>query len=233
MNFRNFPASSAASVSLTDPSSAASRNSRRSLLACAAVSVLAGSVLTGCFPDDGTGPGSDDSSQNQESAPESGQTSSSDQPQAALTATDANGKPATLCDTKNLGITTEAPTGGAGSSFYTLKFTNNGDASCVLKGFPGVSLVTDNNGTQLGPSAKREENIESSPVTLEKGQTATSALRLSSVGPFDPEECKPASADGLRIYPPENTASAYLPLENVEGCRGDVPVLSVQPITQE
>lgn len=133
------------------------------------------------------------------------------------------------CLTSQLKVETSGQQGGAGSMLFNLVFTNTSDSSCSLNGFPGVSLVTDNNGTQLGNSAVRED-VSFEPVMLDPGAAAIAPVQLTSTGPLDPKECQPTPADGLRVYPPGEKKSAYVPMSNVEGCKGDVDILSVQPV---
>lgn len=199
----------------------------RATITLAALAVVSGLSLTACFPNqtDSVNQSSSNSGNAQNPSAESSLTGNgTDQTQGL----DEN-----QCATKSLELTTTTPESGAGSRFFDVKFTNKGDKPCELKGFPGVSLVTDNNGTQLGTSAAREDNVEYKPVTLDKGQSATAAVRLTSTGPLDPNECKPATADGIRVYPPGETNSAFIPMKDVEGCSGNVSVLSVQPVTAE
>ena len=213
----------------TDPrATRTARSARRAALAFATLTAISSIALAACFPEGGTH--SDSSSESSQSAE-----SSDAQTNAALT---AQGNQASkenddnICATNALDITTTEPHGAAGSTLYSITFTNKGDAPCVLNGFPGVSLVTDNNGTQLGASATREKNVEYQPVTIAKGQSATANLKLTSTGPLDPSKCEPTKADGLRVYPPAETSAAFIPMENLEGCAGDVPVLSIQPVVE-
>ncbi|MBC2681941.1 DUF4232 domain-containing protein [Corynebacterium anserum] len=134
------------------------------------------------------------------------------------------------CRTRQLKIDTAGMQGSAGSKLFNIVFTNTSHNPCSLNGFPGVSLVTDNNGTQLGKSAVRED-VSFEPVMLDPGGAAIAPVKLTSTGPLDPNECEPTRADGLRVYPPGETKAAFIPMSNVQGCRGDVNVLSVQPVT--
>lgn len=204
------------------------RSTRKAALVFAALTALSSTALAACFPEDGTS--SDSSSESTQSAE-----SSDAQTNAALTAQGGQASETNddnICATNALDITTTEPHGAAGSTLFSIKFTNKGDAPCVLNGFPGVSLVTDNNGTQLGASATRERNVEYQPVTIDKGQSATADLKVTSTGPLDPSECDPTKANGLRVYPPAETSAAFIPMENLEGCAGDVPVLSIQPVVE-
>ncbi|HEY4598010.1 DUF4232 domain-containing protein [Corynebacterium sp.] len=135
-----------------------------------------------------------------------------------------------LCTTPDLKIDADNMQGAAGSTLLDVVFTNTGDEECSLEGYPGVSLVTDNNGTQLGASADREESGGSEKVTLQPGDRATASVRITKVGALGPEECSPKAADGIRVYPPEETRSAYIELKGLEGCTGKDKYMSVQPV---
>ena len=135
-----------------------------------------------------------------------------------------------ICATSNLDIKTDNMQGAAGSTVLDVVFTNTGSEECTLKGYPGVSLVTDNNGTQLGASAEREEAADSPAVQLQPGDSATASVSITQVGALDPEECRPKAADGIRVYPPEETHSAYIELKGLEGCTGEPKYMSVQPV---
>lgn len=135
-----------------------------------------------------------------------------------------------LCETKNLEVKVANDQGAAGSQLFDLVFVNNGTDPCNLRGYPGVSMVTDNNGTQLGASAEREKQVDAPLVTLTPGDSALAPVRISKVGKLDPQECRPSSADGIRVYPPDETHSVYLPMDNLEGCSGKPRYMSVQPV---
>lgn len=101
---------------------------------------------------------------------------------------------------------------GAGQRSSWVIFHNTGSTSCVLAGAPGVSLVGNNDGTQLGQPADRTGDT-ATPVTIPAGNYAGALLNYTYVdkdgGNFnngkggDPG-CKAAPADGYRIYPPHS-----------------------------
>lgn len=160
-------------------------------------------------------------------------TATADSDSAGLAAAVDERKRDGLCATPDLKIGADNMQGAAGSTLLDVVFTNTGDEECSLEGYPGVSLVTDSNGTQLGASAEREESGESEKVTLQPGERATSSVRITKVGALNPEECSPKGADGIRVYPPEETRSAYLELKGLEGCTGKDKYMSVQPVRAE
>ncbi len=101
-----------------------------------------------------------------------------------------------------------------------LNFTNAGSTDCTLHGFPGVSFVGMDNGTQIGAPAVREGDAFPA-VTLGPGENTIAALKISRAENYDSDACSLQPVDGLRVYPPGETASAYLPLEGFNGCDND------------
>ncbi|WP_087062011.1 DUF4232 domain-containing protein [Corynebacterium glutamicum] len=124
------------------------------------------------------------------------------------------------CTTSELNISTGTQQGAAGSVLINLNFTNAGSTDCTLHGFPGVSFVGMDNGTQIGAPAVREGDAFPA-VTLGPGENTIAALKISRAENYDSDACSLQPVDGLRVYPPGETASAYLPLEGFNGCDND------------
>lgn len=124
------------------------------------------------------------------------------------------------CTTSELNISTGTQQGAAGSVLIDLNFTNAGSTDCTLHGFPGVSFVGMDNGTQIGAPAVREGDAFPA-VTLGPGENTIAALKISRAENYDSDACSLQPVDGLRVYPPGETASAYLPLEGFNGCDND------------
>ena len=135
-----------------------------------------------------------------------------------------------FCTTRDLKVTSDQPSGAAGSLNLDIVFANTSKSTCKMRGFPGVSMVTGGDGTQLGEPAQRELGQEVETITLKPGQTAYSSVRITRTGPMDPSTCKPRKGDGLRIYPPEDTKAAFVRLDNVRGCEGSATYMTVQPV---
>lgn len=138
---------------------------------------------------------------------------------------------AVACATQQLDIRLSNEQGAAGSRLADITFTNTSSTPCTLKGFPGVSAVTNDDGTQLGPAAERESGQGTTTVTLAPGRSARAGLKMTNIGVLDPASCQPQAADGLRVYPPGETASAFIRISGFEGCAGDANYLSIQPVT--
>ena len=118
---------------------------------------------------------------------------------------------------------------GAGSVYYTLKFTNQSGHVCVLAGYPGVSAV-DLRGHRLGSAGARTPS-EARVVSLTNGTTASAQLRITQAANFSPSACDLAAAAGLRVYPPNQTVSKVVPIP-FNACSRTGPVyLSVKAVT--
>jgi hypothetical protein len=125
------------------------------------------------------------------------------------------------CRTTNLKLSLGPSDGAAGHIFQALRFTNASNQNCVIVGFPGVSYVTGTNGMQVGPAADRDGAI-GSQIILKPGQVASTIVTFTDVGVFDPGVCKPTPTLGLRVYPPDSTASMFI-AQNGTGCAGTPP----------
>jgi hypothetical protein len=122
--------------------------------------------------------------------------------------------------------------GTAGTIFYTLNFTNLSGHPCLLRGFPGVSAV-NLRGRTLGKAAGRETGQTVRTVTLTNGHTAHAVLGIVDVGALPPTTCPPTTAAGLRVFPPNQTASKVIPFPFPACGRSGGPVfLRIRPVTR-
>lgn len=115
----------------------------------------------------------------------------------------------------------------AGSAHYELTLTNTGSSACTTGGFPGVSFVGDGTGTQLGAPARREGS-SGAALRLAPGQSASSDLTVVQAG--NHPDCSPQTADGLRVYPPDDRDSLFVRTTGLTACRSDAGVLRVGPL---
>ena len=100
--------------------------------------------------------------------------------------------------------------GAAGSVYYELKFTNLAGHVCHLLGYPGVSAV-GLGGHRLGSPASRNHARTPSVVTLARGATAEAVLQIIEAGNFPSASCHQVAAAGMRVFPPNQTASKVVP----------------------
>jgi hypothetical protein len=153
---------------------------------------------------------------------------------------------APLCTTANLDVWLNTTgNGAAGSSYYSLNFTNLSAHTCTLYGYPGVSGVTQA-GIQLGSSASRDATHAATVITLTSARTArafegstshntaTVILQITEAENFPTAMCRPITAAGLRVYPPGQKESTVVPFPFV-ACATSGPrylhVESVQKFT--
>lgn len=149
----------------------------------------------------------------------------------AATGGAATGEPA-RCTASVLSASRGGGDGGAaGSVELDLVLTNTGDVRCTLQGWPGVSLVGDGNGTQLGAAGELDRSSPHQTVTLDPGQAAHAPLRIAQAENYPQDTCQPVTADGLRVYPPGETNALFVPTDAFTACRNpDVSLITVQAV---
>ncbi|MDP9232758.1 MAG: DUF4232 domain-containing protein [Actinomycetota bacterium] len=142
----------------------------------------------------------------------------------ALTVTSASGGRAAAPSCKTSGLVVWMDTRGgaaAGSAYYTLELTNQSGHSCTLFGYPGVSAA-DLRGRRLGSAASRSPAARHL-VTLRNGAAAGAQLQIATAANFSRSACHQVAAAGLRVYPPNQTASKVVPFP-FQACSRTGPV---------
>ncbi len=125
----------------------------------------------------------------------------------------------TTCTTADLRVALGPGNGAAGSSYYPLFFTNLGTTPCTLYGYPGVSAVTSADGSQEGAAASRATGTTApATVTLAANGTASALLRIVAALNYPTATCHPATAAGLRVYPPGDLTAAFVPEADLQVC---------------
>jgi hypothetical protein len=131
--------------------------------------------------------------------------------------------------------------GAAGSTYFNLEFTNLSAHACTVSGYPGVSAVGFSN-QQLGIAASHNPQQPVSVVTLssgstkagtqgfQTGNTATVVLAITEAGNYSPSACHAVVAEGLRVYPPDQTASKMVPYPFVACSKRGPLILHVEAI---
>jgi hypothetical protein len=113
------------------------------------------------------------------------------------------------CHTGDLKVTAAYGDGAAGHYSINLRFTNRSGHTCTLYGYPGVSWVTGDNGTQVNDPFQRVSETKKT-ITLKPGATGHAMVVEVQVGFFDEKVCKPVSVRGYRVYPPDETAAIFV-----------------------
>jgi hypothetical protein len=146
----------------------------------------------------------------------------------------ADGTGQAACGTTSLQLTvdTSQADSGAGSTYYPLDFTNTSASACELYGYPGVSFVTTpaSAGRQIGAAARRGSAFPKVTVTIAPGQTAHAWLKVAEAGNYPSSTCQPATAGGLRVYPPGQTAAGYVSHRFSACSSGSAALLTVLPV---
>jgi len=158
-------------------------------------------------------------------------TTSAAAPTSATTTATAAG--VRKCVAAQLTATLGAGTGGgAGHQYPYLVLTNKGSTPCTVTGYPGVSFVGNGNGTQLGaPAARDAGGIAITTLTLAPGAAAHAQLDIVNAGNFDASTCNPKAADGLRVYPPDDTSALFVAATGFTACQNaSVIVIHVRPL---
>lgn len=148
----------------------------------------------------------------------------------AATTTKAPAGMAQKCSTSDLEVWLGLGEGGgtAGSTYLPLELTNISNHRCRLFGFPGVSAIAAH---QLGSPAQRNRARPTYHVSLAPGATAHTVLQFVDVDNFG-SRCKPVTATGLRVYPPDQFSAAEIPF-SFRACSAKGPIFltveAVQP----
>lgn len=122
-----------------------------------------------------------------------------------------------MCQTSELDVRTGQVTGGAGTFSVPLILTNTGEHDCTITGYPGVSYLASADGPQIGPAATRYGDSHGT-VRLSAGGSATALVLTVNVGMISEQQCGPTPVAGLRIYPPDNDDSVFLPFTQFKTC---------------
>lgn len=116
------------------------------------------------------------------------------------------------CHTGELKVTAQAAPGGgaAGSEYVWLVFTNVSAGTCTLYGYPGVSWVTGPSGQQVNDPTGRMTNVTPARVVLAPQASGHAVVHHAQPGVYEPA-CHAVDVAGFRVYPPDETASVFVP----------------------
>jgi Protein of unknown function (DUF4232) len=145
---------------------------------------------------------------------------------ATPTAVGASSPP--TCPASRLVVWTSANQGALGTIYWTLDFTNQSGSTCTLPGYPKVSAVNVA-GHRLGSAAVHDTTHKVSTVTLSKEASAITMLAIVNAGNFPTSKCGPADAAGVRVTPPNGTASRVVPFP-FKACTKTLTFMRVQAV---
>jgi hypothetical protein len=151
---------------------------------------------------------------------------------AAPSPTEASVSGTPRCHTGDLKVADRLdPAGGATMHHGEfLVFTNSSGHPCTLYGYPGVSFVAADAGTQIGDAFSRVDGAKKT-LTLAAGGTAHAPILLVSPEAYDAADCKPVEVRGYRVYPPDETAAIFVSRPQKACSAKGKGVGQLQPIT--
>jgi hypothetical protein len=117
----------------------------------------------------------------------------------------------------------------AGTTFYSIEFTNTSGSACTLYGYPGVSFVTAS-GSQVGSPATENPVYPRQLVTLAPGATAHADLGVAVAQNYPSSTCSPVAVSTLKVYPPGQTSALQLAISTTGCSSTSVTILSVQTV---
>ncbi len=137
---------------------------------------------------------------------------------------------APTCRTSQLSVRLGNGGAAAGTAYQSIVFTNHGSSKCALRGYPGVAFVATA-GRQVGSAASRNPQQPVMTIVVAPASSASALLGIANYQNFSPKDCLSRPVSGLRIYPPGNTAAAYVPFKTASaGCSTQVGQLHVTAV---
>lgn len=124
---------------------------------------------------------------------------------APVTSAPATSAAPALCTAASLkGSLDDNGGGAAGLISMKLVLTNKSTTTCILNGYPGVSLVKTGSTQPIGAPAQRDASAPSKgPISLAPGKSASAVLNYTQAENYP--ACQRVQAEDIMVYPP----SAY------------------------
>lgn len=136
---------------------------------------------------------------------------------------------AAACATSVLSGSLGSGGAAAGSTYYSIEFTNASSSACTLYGYPGVSFVTAS-GSQIGTPATENAVYPRQLVTLAPGATAHAELGVATAQNYPSSTCSPVSVTRLKVYPPGQTGALFLAISTTGCSNTSVSLMTVQTV---
>lgn len=110
----------------------------------------------------------------------------------------------TACLANQLSVTTVSNNkDAAGTLSFDLVFMNTSNKTCMMAGYPGVSLV-NSNGIGVGAPADPTTGMQADVITLMNGQSAKASVYYGDKGNYSAGTCS-ENASEVRVYVPGET----------------------------
>src|ERR1700754_1685903 len=134
------------------------------------------------------------------------------------------------CHSGGLSLALRGGGAAAGTQHEFLVFTNKSGGECTLDGYPGVSWVTGDQGTQVNDPFQRVDADRRTKVTLAPGGQANAVLITHTAENYPAATCKPVPVRGFRVYPPDETAAIFVPRTQTACSVRGVGAAQVDPV---
>ena len=138
---------------------------------------------------------------------------------------------APTCRTSQLSLRWGNGGAAAGTAYRPIVFTNHGSSTCAMRGYPGVAFVAPATGRQVGSAASHNPQQSVTKILITPDSSMSALLGIANYQNFPRGKCLSHPVSGLRIYPPGNTAAAYLPLKTASAaCSTQLGQLNVAAV---
>lgn len=116
-------------------------------------------------------------------------------------------------------------------TYQVIDFTNHSSVSCVITGYPGVSLGTGSPGVPIGlPAGHTALTVPEKVLTLRPGGVVNATLEITNVHRYDQGKCRPVQARSLIVYRP-NQASPVTLAYTAMACSKAIRLLQVSAVS--
>ena len=103
---------------------------------------------------------------------------------------------------------------------------NVSQTPCLLQGFAGLSLTAGPEGAPIGAPADRDPAAPVVPIVLAPGQSGAADFGLAQAANY--ANCTVVEAAGLRVYPPEDYGSLFIPAPLTACSNEDIHLLTLR-----
>ncbi|WP_336855050.1 DUF4232 domain-containing protein [Sinomonas albida] len=117
--------------------------------------------------------------------------------------------------------------GAAGHVYAKIVLKNTGSSACLLSGFAGVSLTNGPDGGPIGAPADRDQSVPPVDITLNPGQSGAADFGYTQAGLYA-GSCTEVQAAGIRIYPPEDYGSLFIPDQQTACSEAGLHLLTIR-----
>jgi hypothetical protein len=120
--------------------------------------------------------------------------------------------------------------GTSSTTYQVIDFTNRGQLSCILYGYPGVNLAGGAPVAPIGLPAAHNAFAKAKEIVLQPGAVANALLQITDAHDYTDAKCGPVQSRYLVIYRPDHAAPYQLPYATT-ACSRAVQMLQVSSVS--